>query len=177
MDALRLESASLFNVEKLKAKAELRRAEREAAGISDRVEAAQQHNAPPFDTRLVGKWIEICWPYREGGETKKIWARGQVKRIADGLSDKRSQRCTNFLPAGALLWAWEADAEFDEVAGEQWMVLLPSKWNKQVQYAWRFDPCELGIAPAARVRMPRTPMFEDACTDDEGSDSDVDMDA
>ena len=53
------------------------------------------------------------------------------------LTHKRSERCTNILPAGALLWAWEADAEFDEKAGEQWMVLHPDKYNKQVQYAWR----------------------------------------
>ena len=25
------------------------------------------------------------------------------------------------LPAGALLWAWEADADFEEAAGEQWL--------------------------------------------------------
>ena len=25
--------------------------------------------------------------------------------------------------------AWDADPEFDEPAGEQWLVLLPKKWN------------------------------------------------
>lgn len=56
------------------------------------------------------------------------------------------------LPAGAVLWAWDADPEFDEQAGEQWLFLLPKKWNptthKQV-YSWRFDPRELGA-----VRTP-----------------------
>ena len=117
---------------------------------------------------------QVCWPYKQNGDTTKIWATGTVKRVADGLSDKRSARCKNFLPAGAILWAWEADADYDEAAGEQWLVLLPSKWNAQVQYAWRYDPCELGASPGAAPtragaanRAPRTPMFEDACTDDE----------
>ena len=98
---------------------------------------------PKFDTQLVGKRLEICWPYKEAGATKKIWASGVVKRVADGLTHKRSERCKTILPAGALLWAWDADAEYEEIAGEQWVVLHPAKYNKHVQYAWRFDPCEL----------------------------------
>ena len=86
------------------------------------------------------------------------------------------QAVVQFLPAGAILWAWEADADFDEVAGEQWLVLLPNKWAKQVQYAWRYDPCEpevsvcAGAARAGARTAPRTPCFEDACTDDEDED-------
>ena len=50
--------------------------------------------------------------------------------MADGLTDKRSQRAKNLLPGGAVLWAcWDADPEFGEVAGEKWLVLLPTKWN------------------------------------------------
>ena len=45
----------------------------------------------------------------------------------------------------------DADPEFEEVAGEQWLILLPQKWNpsthKQV-YSWRFDPRELGATDA-----------------------------
>ena len=65
------------------------------------------------------------------------------------------------LPAGAVLWAWDADPEFDEVAGEQWLIviLLPEKWNKQLQYSWRFDPCELGIAGRSKP-PPRAPRVE-----------------
>ena len=65
-----------------------------------------------------------------------------------------------------LLWAWEADAEYDEQAGEQWMVLHPDKYNRQVQYAWRFDPCEL-VAPGQQKTCPRPPTVEDAVTDDD----------
>jgi hypothetical protein len=48
-----------------------------------------------------------------------IWSTGTVKRIADGLTDKRSSRAKKVLPAGAVLWAWDADPDFDEKAGEQ----------------------------------------------------------
>ena len=73
--------------------------------------------------------------------------------------------------AGALLWAWEADAEFDEKAGEQWMVLHPGKFNKHVQYAWRFDPCEVAAGKlkthGTHAPKPRKPVVEDCVTDDE----------
>ena len=78
-----------------------------------------------------------------------IWSSGRVARIADGLTDKRSPRARTVLPAGMVLWAWDADPEFDEQAGEEWLVLLPKNWNRHVQYAWRFDPCELAPQQAA----------------------------
>ena len=31
--------------------------------------------------------------------------------------------------------------------------LLPQKWNKAVQYGWRYDPCELGMPGAARKKQ------------------------
>lgn len=78
-----------------------------------------------------------------------------MARVADGLTDKRSQRATKLLPAGMLLWEWDADPEFGEVAGERWLALLPKKWNKQVLYGWRYDPRELSPAAAAPVRDER----------------------
>ena len=70
------------------------------------------------------------------------------------------------MPAGALLWAWDADPEYDEAAGEKWLILLPQKWNKHVQYAWRFDPCELG--PEGQPKpAPRRLVIDDFETDDE----------
>ena len=72
---------------------------------------------------VVGKRLEVCWPYKEKGKTVKIWASGTVRRVADGLTDKASSRAKKILPAGALLWAWDADPEYDEPAGEKWLVL------------------------------------------------------
>ena len=88
---------------------------------------------------------------------------GTVKRVADGCTDKRSKRARTLLPAGAVLWAWDADPDFDEQAGEQWLFLLPKKWNPKTHtqvYSWRFDPRELGAAQgrapdARRSRMRR----------------------
>ena len=171
-DALELEATSLFNLNNLKAKAEAARERREAAGVSDRWEVRQQKEALSFDTQLVGKRIEVCWPYKENGTTVKIWASGTVKRVADGLVDKASARAKKILPAGALLWAWDADPEYDERAGEKWLMLLPKKWNKQVQYAWRFDPCELAPPGTARP-PPRAPRFEPGAPRDEFLDDSV----
>ena len=114
----------------------------------------------------MGKRIEVCWPYKENGETVKIWASGTVRRVADGLTDTRSPRAKKILPAGALLWGWDADPQFNETAGEQWLVLLPEKWNKQLQYSWRFDPCELAPAGTARP-APRRACVERCDEDDE----------
>ena len=105
-DILAIEAAALFSTDKLLVRAEAARLRREAAGISDRVEASQPPR-PAFNTELVGRHLEICWPYKENGKTTKIWAFGVVKRIADGINDKRTSRCSKILPAGALLWAWE----------------------------------------------------------------------
>ena len=69
---LRLEQQSLFNVANLLEKAKAARERREAEGISDSIEVRQAPAAPPFDTRLVGKWLEVCWPYKEDGRTVKI---------------------------------------------------------------------------------------------------------
>ena len=62
-DVLALEEASEFNVSRLLDKAEAARLRREEAGISCRVEAAQPPR-PAFNTQLVGRKLEICWPYK-----------------------------------------------------------------------------------------------------------------
>ena len=73
----------------------------------------------------------------------------------------------------ALLWAWDADPDYNEAAGEmKWLVLLPGKWNKQVQYAWHFDPCELR-PPGTPCPPPRAPRFEARAPDDEFLDETV----
>jgi hypothetical protein len=63
--------------------------------------------------------------------------------VADGHWHKRTVRCRNILPAGAVLWEWAPDDAFGEAAGQQWIVLDPDKWNRQSAMAWRFDPEEL----------------------------------
>ena len=72
-DALRLKAKGLFNTSNLLAKAQVAREAREAAGISDSVEAVQPLTPPAFDSKLMGRRLEICWPYKDkDGQTIKI---------------------------------------------------------------------------------------------------------
>ena len=160
-DALEIQARALFSADELRAKAEVARQRRVVDGVADPVQWQQQKEAPVFDQSLVGKYIEVLWKYFDK-DTKKpqlIWATGRIARVADGLSDRRSARAKKLLPAGAVLWAWDADPEFDERAGEQWLILLPKKWNGQQHYSWRLDPRELRApetaAPADRPRNVR----------------------
>ena len=116
----------------------------------------------------------MCWPYKLAGKTAKIWASGRVVRVADGLTHYESSRCKKPLPAGAVLWAWDADPAYDEQAGEEWLFLAPEKWNKHVQYAWRYDPCQLAAEYAARAppHAPRLDPVDPWVTDDEYDPSD-----
>ena len=169
-DATAIAQRSMFSAEELRVKSEAERQRRVEAGIADPVEQAQQHDAPLFDSGLVGKRLEVLWKYFETTEDGKqkahlIWATGRVARVADGLTDKRSSRAKKILPAGALLWAWDADPQFDEPAGEQWLILLPQKWNKQQVYSWRYDPRELG-AVQANAPDPRRKNAKRARVDD-----------
>ena len=120
------------------------------------MEVKQPKTPPTFDTALVGKRLEVLWKYfdKNTNEPHYIWCTGRVARVADGLSDKRSARARAILPAGMVLWAWDADPEFEEGAGEKWLGLLPKKWNKQQLYSWRYDPREFA-ASAAPQRDPR----------------------
>ena len=162
-DATAVAIKSLFSAEELRAKALQERQRRVEAGIADGVEMAQPHDPPPFDQALVGKRIEVLWKYfnKDTKQPQLIWASGRVARIADGVTTKRTPRCQSILPAGAVLWAWDADPDFEEAAGEQWLVLLPKKFAKQQHYSWRLDPRELGAvqgtAPVAgRKQMRRS---------------------
>ena len=70
------------------------------------------------------------------------------------------KRFKKILPAGALLcslWAWEANTEFEEVAGQTWLILLPIKYNKQVHYGWRLDPKQISQDRAAAAAAAASP--------------------
>lgn len=139
---------SLFSKDELEKKVQNAMLRRVEAGIADDVEKLQPPLPPPFDQDLIGKRLEVCWKYfrEDTGEPILIWTSGTVKRVADGLTDRKSSKARAILPGGALLWAWDADTDIKEKAGEKWLILLPSKWNpsKAVVYGWRFDACELG---------------------------------
>ena len=67
------------------------------------------------------------------------------------------------------------DQTFSErLSAKEWIFLQPEKWNKHVQYAWRFDPCELVSQGAGRAppRAPRLDTEEPWVTDDQYDPSD-----
>ena len=162
-DAKEIEKQSLFSLEELELKTQAAMQRRVEAGIADSVEAMNgvsgETGAPAFNQTLVGKHIEVCWKYfvKDTNESMLIWSPGRVVRVADGLTDKRSPKARTVLPAGMILWAWDADPEFGEPAGEQWLALLPKKWNppRQVLYGWRYDPREFAAPPTARDKRIR----------------------
>eukprot|EP00965_Chrysotila_dentata_P232004 6198706-Pleurochrysis_carterae.AAC.2 len=48
---------------------------------------------------------------------------GEVVSVADGTSDKRSERARTLLPAGALKLKWPEDVERDENKSFTWTIL------------------------------------------------------
>ena len=85
----------------------------------------------------------------------------------------RSSATRSWSPTSTGTSDASADPDYNEAAGEmKWLVLLPGKWNKQVQYAWRFDPCELR-PPGTPCPPPRAPRFEARAPDDEFLDETV----
>mmetsp|Transcript_24465 Transcript_24465/g.55712 ORF Transcript_24465/g.55712 Transcript_24465/m.55712 type:complete len:105 (-) Transcript_24465:132-446(-) len=62
--------------------------------------------------------------------------------LTSAAAGRRSEKV---LPGGAVLWAWDADPEFEEAAGEQWLVLLPKKWNPKTQGARNSGRCTAGV--------------------------------
>lgn len=136
-DSLQISRRALFSKEELSRKADAEMQRRIEAGVQDNVEILQPDEPPAFDQQLVGKRIEVLWKNYEHGNDQPhmIWSSGRVVRVADGLTDKRSARARTVLPAAAVLWAWDADPEFEEEAGEQWLFLLPKKWNPKTHKA------------------------------------------
>lgn len=130
-----LAQKSLFDKDELLRKVDIAMARRIQAGIADDVEKMQPATAPPFNQELVGKRLEVCWKYFDSttGEPTLIWTSGTVKRVADGLTDRRSSRARAILPGGALLWAWDEDSEFNEKAGEWWVRILLAKQMEPIE--------------------------------------------
>eukprot|EP00965_Chrysotila_dentata_P069795 2305741-Pleurochrysis_carterae.AAC.1 len=72
----------------------------------------RQPSVPPkFDASLEGRKLEIRWRYILTPTPGAIsltpthtymWCEGEVVSVADGKSDKRSERAHTLLPAGAL---------------------------------------------------------------------------
>jgi hypothetical protein len=153
-DSTELAARALCSPEQLAAAIVRERERREAAGFTDREQMKQPPDAPPLDSNLVGKQLEICWGnYISTVDNKskvKMWCPAKVVRIADGETDKGmdnkplSDRAIKLAPRGMVLVEWEPDLERGEkTATTIWYLLDPRKWNGDGHRAWRYHPNEL----------------------------------
>ena len=122
----------------------------EAAGEISTVDDRQPEGpAPSFDS-LVGRMIEVRWGYwvkepknKSGRRREYIWCEGEAVEVADGKSTKKTPRCAEVLPWGAVRIRWPADAERDEEETFVWSVLKPADWRKERHLSWRYAGSEL----------------------------------
>ena len=133
-DAVALDALAEESSAALEAHARSLKAQREAEGIGDSYQE-RQGSRPEVDAALVGKRLEVLCSYvlEEGGGQELRWAAGVVTMVSDG---------TNMVPkskygkgVGAML-VW--DAMYGLEAHECAARLLPTKWNKDSEGAWRF---------------------------------------
>ncbi len=76
-----------------------------------------------------------------------IWCEGQVEEAADGVTTKRTPRCKNILPAGAVRIRWPADAARKEPETLVWCILDARDWRREVMNGWRWAERELSTPP------------------------------
>ena len=104
-----IEKKALFSAEENERKSEAAMQRRVEAGIADTVEnmngPSGETGAPAFDQQLVDKQVEVCWKYlhKDTNEPMLVWSPARIVRVADGLTDNRSPRARNVLPAGMVL--------------------------------------------------------------------------
>ena len=72
-----------------------------------------------------------------------IWCSGEVVKVADGKTTKRSAKCKSPLPWGAVRIKWPEDREREEKESFVWSVLKPCDFNKDAHLGWRYDASQL----------------------------------
>lgn len=108
--------------------------EREARGEGSMYSTLQPFFRPELD-ELVGRRIDVLSSFEiknEDGshkEWKLRWCQGEVKRVYDNRKK----------PTVRVLWDAMPDCDGYEQPVETDQVLLQSKWNKEVDGAWRMD--------------------------------------
>ena len=139
---------ALYSEETLKNLADAAYEQAQRDGVVDRCERRQPETAPAAST-LVGKKVEVCWQYwveQEDGRKKglRVWCPGKItqtagKGAADALLNKgRRQQLEKASPGSfAALYTWEADAEFGERAGQQWLIFDPTRFKRHGAGGWR----------------------------------------
>eukprot|EP00965_Chrysotila_dentata_P025294 840418-Pleurochrysis_carterae.AAC.1 len=106
---------------------------------TDALQDRQPNEPPPLDQRLVGRKLEVRWRYIMSSppatgavptplnQNTYMWCEGEVVSVADGTSDKKSQRARTLLSAGAIRFKWPADEAREEEESFTWTILHPQK--------------------------------------------------
>ena len=100
----------------------------ERDGVQCRHESQQPTQPPKLNEDFIGMHIEQLWNFTEDSGTKvRIWCKGKVVSVSNNkrYPKIRIKWDPLYLRPGEL-----------EVTEE---VLLPSKWNKQDEKAWRLN--------------------------------------
>jgi hypothetical protein len=74
-----------------------------------------------------------------------------VVEIADGKTTKKTPRCKDPLPWGAVRLKFPRDVDRDEAEHFVWSVLKPDDWCDEVHLGWRYGSSELVKLRAARL--------------------------
>eukprot|EP00965_Chrysotila_dentata_P159841 5280153-Pleurochrysis_carterae.AAC.1 len=144
-DAEELLTVEAIDADKLRSAASAARAAIDEQLVADTVQDRQPSEPAPLNAQLVGLRIEVrlrCHLTPTPAASNLhiyIWCEAVVEKVADGTSDTRSERAYK-------LFAFEsaaADPHRDEPESFTWTILHPQKWDKDVQNAWRWAPCEL----------------------------------
>lgn len=107
---------------------------REARGEGSMYSTLQPFNRPDLD-ELLNKRIDVLTSFEikniDGThkEWKLQWCQGEVNRVYDNRAK----------PTVQVLWDAMPDCDGYEKPTETDQVLLPTRWNKEVDGAWRMD--------------------------------------
>jgi hypothetical protein len=119
--------------ERIREVAKKLRLKREARGEESGMYAYLQPPETPTLDELMGKRIDVCWPYIIGDNKKKDeqeyeywWCQGKV-----------IEKVSNVPQTVKLLWDAMPDLDEDNSISNQ--VLQPNKWKKKSKFGWRTD--------------------------------------
>ena len=120
--------------------ARIMRIDRESIGQGDRYEELQPTSIPKIDQRFIGTRLDVCFYFElDTGGKELRWCQGCVKDISNGsnmLYPNTRSKCYKEGEAVRILWD-DINGISDAYASIQH--LPKSKWNKQIEGAWRLD--------------------------------------
>eukprot|EP00965_Chrysotila_dentata_P190689 6174039-Pleurochrysis_carterae.AAC.2 len=131
-DVVSLDAREVSSSAALELAARATKAQREAKGVGDSVQERQPVSAPILDAGMVGKRVEVLFPYSAPGSAQELlWCAGETLFVVDGTNLPRSK----FKAGKCAMVRWDANPQHDEPVTESPVRLLPTRWIKSVQGA------------------------------------------